>query len=182
MPARKRQQAIRAYARAVHALGRRYGLSPMGRDPALDGVRAWHRQLLKRVHPDKGGAPEDFRTAQSAKQHLEAELTEHGTAAGAPPPRPRAPSPPHHGAAPGATPAATPPAPSSHGRPRPAKRPSCHDGHASATKRPAAARPAGPPPGESSRALSRCIGSGVRTRNPSRSWLPISASEPCKLL
>ena len=71
MPAGPRQVALRAYRTAVLPLSRKYGVPVLPADPKLSEIGDFHRRLLKKVHPDKGGTPEDFRVARSAKALLD---------------------------------------------------------------------------------------------------------------
>lgn len=89
MPAGPRQNALRAYSRVVAPFICKYGVPPLPRDPKLDQVAECHRRLLRKVHPDKGGTPDDFRAVRSAKEVLDAALR--AAEEGPPPPAPREP-------------------------------------------------------------------------------------------
>ena len=67
MPASKRQLALKANRRTVATFLRKYALPPLVSDPMLSEVKECHRRLLKKVHPDKGGLPEQFRAVQAAR-------------------------------------------------------------------------------------------------------------------
>ena len=84
MPAGPRQVALRAYRTAVLPLSRKSGVPALSVDPKLSDVADFHRRLLKKVHPDKGGAPEDFREVRSAKELLDKAI--HRPEAAPPPP------------------------------------------------------------------------------------------------
>ena len=149
MPPSRRQLAIRACSRAVSGLSVRYGLPSLGKDPTLDALLRWHRQLLKKVHPDKGGHAEDFRAALAAKVELDDALKAAASTSGAAPSPPGAPpTQPTGSSGQGA-------ASASDGARAPLKRPAAPT--TTARKRPAsceapASGPA-PPCGSSSRAL-----------------------------
>ena len=89
MPISSRQAAVRAYRTAVLPLSRKYGVPALSHDPKLSEVADFHRRPLKKVHPDKGGAPEDFREVRSAKELLDKAM--HTAEAAPPPPAPSAP-------------------------------------------------------------------------------------------
>ena len=121
----------------------------MGRDPTLDALLRWHRQLLKKLHPDKGGIAEDFRAALAAKVELDDALkAAASTSAAAPSPPGALPTQPTASSGQGA-------ASASDGATAPLKRPAAPT--TTARKRPAScgAHASGPAPpcDSSSRAL-----------------------------
>ena len=75
MPASRRQDAVRRYKRVVQPLLQKYGLHAFpANDPSLPELQTRHRALLKKVHPDKGGDPNDFNTALEAKKQLDRDV------------------------------------------------------------------------------------------------------------
>ena len=63
------QLAKRALVKVLLALAAVYGLVvSVSRDSADDAVKAAYRRVVKRAHPDKGGALADAQRLQAAKE------------------------------------------------------------------------------------------------------------------
>ena len=66
------QLAKRAFVKVLLALAAAYGLElHLYRDSGDDAVSAAYSRVMKRVHPDKGGAVADARRLQIAKEEWE---------------------------------------------------------------------------------------------------------------
>ena len=69
------QLAKRALVKVLLALAAVYGLVvSVSRDSADDAVKAAYRRVVKRAHPDKGGALADAQRLQAAKEAWDAAL------------------------------------------------------------------------------------------------------------
>ena len=68
-----RQLATRALVQVLLALAAAYGVDlRVNRDSSEDAIKDAHRSVVRRVHPDKGGALADAQKLQAAKDAWDA--------------------------------------------------------------------------------------------------------------
>ena len=79
MPLSRAQAAKRALIAALKSLARAYGVPvALSRDADDAAVRAAHRKVVLRVHPDKGGSVADAQRLSAAKSAWDAAQADEG--------------------------------------------------------------------------------------------------------